>query len=62
MTNKGGRPKKAPKDSLSEIVLVRMTPAERKACEHAADKAGIRLSEWIRQRLMKASKRESDRT
>jgi predicted HicB family RNase H-like nuclease len=59
MKNKGGRPKKAPKDSRSEIVLVRMTPAERAACEKAAETAGIRLSEWIRERVAKAVKRQS---
>jgi len=59
MKGKAGRPKKDPADARSEIVLVRMTTAERADCENAAEQVGVRLSEWIRERLAKAAKRES---
>ena len=62
MASKAGRPKKAPEDSRSEIVLVRMTPSERADCEQAALNVEMKLSELIRQRLTKAAKRESKRS
>ena len=54
-----GRPPKEPTDRLAEIIQFRMTEAERKQCEHAADRAGVKFSAWIRDRLLRAAKRES---
>jgi uncharacterized protein (DUF1778 family) len=54
-----GRPPKDPADQQSEIVAVRMTQDERAQCQHAADRAGVKLSAWMRDRLLRAAKRES---
>ena len=56
-----GRPPKPEAEQASEIVAVRLTPAERKACERAADRAEQKLSAWMRDKLTKAAKRESKR-
>ena len=45
------RPTKSAKDRQSEIVGVRFTPAERKAFDKAAKKAGLSLSSYIRHKL-----------
>lgn len=54
-----GRPPKDPSDQASEIVAVRMRPAERELCERVAKRAELKLSAWMRDRLAKAAKRES---
>lgn len=45
------RPTNRAKDRQSEIVGVRLTPAERKAFDKAAKKAGLSLSNYIRKKL-----------
>lgn len=44
-----GRPPRAGK-AASEMVKLRVTPAERTGWEQQAERAGVSLSEWIRQR------------
>ena len=41
---------------------MRLTEAERAECEQAAKGAKMRLSAWMRDRLLKAARRESPRT
>jgi len=53
-----GRPPVPKADQLSEIVQFRLTGQERQDCEKAAEKAGERFSAWIRERLLRAAKRE----
>lgn len=53
-----GRPKLEPAERLSEIVQFRLTAAERMECEQAAERAGQKFSEWIRDRLLRAAKRK----
>jgi len=45
------RPIKLARDRQSEIVAVRLTPAERRDFGKAAKKAGLSISNYIRQRL-----------
>jgi hypothetical protein len=59
MEKRMGRPPKPPDEQLSEIVPVRLTPAERQACEKASERAGMKPTAWMRDRLKKAAKRES---
>ena len=58
MKSKLGRPRKAPEDSLTEIVPIRLTRAEREKCERAAGLANRKLTAWIRERVVKAARRE----
>lgn len=58
MKKRMGRPPISAEDQLSEIVQFRLTPREREACEVAAERAGERFSGWIRDRLLKAAKRQ----
>jgi hypothetical protein len=53
-----GRPPKEPAEKLVEIIQFRLTAAERKRCEEAADRAGVKFSVWIRERLLRAANRE----
>lgn len=43
-----GRPRRAAKVA-DELIALRLTKAERRAWQAAADKAGLALSEWLRQ-------------
>ena len=45
----------------SKFLTIRTADAEREAYRQAAERAGVPLSEWIRERLNKAAKRESKR-
>jgi hypothetical protein len=40
-------------------VPIRMTDGEKAKYQKAADKAGLNLSDWVRDRLDKAAKREA---
>jgi hypothetical protein len=42
----------------TELIKVRVTPAEKEGFQEAADLAGIALSAWIRERLRAAAIRE----
>jgi hypothetical protein len=57
MKAKRGRPRK-PLDEVREMLAFRADQAERGEFERAATKADLRLSEWMRDRLTKAAKRE----
>jgi hypothetical protein len=59
MTGQRGRPLRDPIAGSSKIVPIRMTNAEKKMFVRAAKRAKVTLSEWIRNRLTKAAKRES---
>ncbi len=61
MKNKGGRPHRNPGEGASKIVPIRMTEAEQQRYLEAAERAEMSLSEWARDRLDKAAKRESKR-
>ena len=54
-----GRPELPAAKKLGEIIQFRMTTDERKQCEVAAEKAGAKFSSWIRDRLLRAAKRET---
>jgi hypothetical protein len=54
-----GRPPRDPKAGAAKIVPIRMTEGEKANYQKAADKAGLNLSEWVRDRLGKAAKREA---
>lgn len=61
MAAKRGRPPKEPDERKDSHVIVRVGQAERDEIERAAEVAGLRLSDWIRERLMSAAKRERRR-
>ena len=61
MDRKPGRPPRDPSEGASKIVPIRMTEAEQQRYQQAAERAGVSLSEWARDRLDKAAKRESKR-
>jgi uncharacterized protein (DUF1778 family) len=46
-----GRPKKSAKERSSHLIALRLTPAEHKALEQAAEKGGLSLSNFIRTKL-----------
>ena len=54
----GGRPKKPPDERLNERLDVRAATNEKADFEQAADIAEMKLSDWIRDRLKAAAKRE----
>lgn len=53
-----GRPRKDPEDSLIERLQIRAGSDEKAEFERAASKADMSLSDWIRNRLTKAARRE----
>lgn len=59
MAKKVGRPARDPKGVASKLLPVRLTEAEREGYRQAANHAGLSLSEWIRDRLNRAAKRET---
>ena len=52
---KRGRPPKDPESVRSGVFQLRSTDSEREAYDRASKRAGIGLSEWIRQYLNKAA-------
>ena len=56
-----GRPTRDPSGAASKHFIMRLTDAEREHYAQAAERAGVSLSEWMRDRLSKAAKRESKR-
>jgi len=46
-----GRPKKSAKERSSHLVALRLTPAEHKALEQAAEKSNLSVSNYIRTKL-----------
>lgn len=59
MANPKGRPPKAPDKVLGERLELRLTTAERKAYEQTANRAGLSVSEWIRETLSRAAARSA---
>jgi hypothetical protein len=55
---KAGRPTRDPKGIAAKIFPVLLTAAEKDEYARAAKRAGISISEWLRDRLGKAAKRE----
>jgi hypothetical protein len=58
MRKKRGAPKKPAGKAKSELVQIRVAPAEKQAFSDAADLDGKKLSEWIRDRLRRLSRQE----
>jgi len=58
---KRGRPKLDPAGNSSALMALRVIDSERAAYEQAAQRAGLNVSAWMRDRLNKAAKRESKR-
>jgi hypothetical protein len=53
-----GRPTRDPAGSARSLVLIRVTDNEKATYQRAAEEAGLKLSEWMRDRLDRAAKRE----
>jgi len=53
-----GRPAKTKAESLSGLVQARFTADDKSELERAAEVAGLKFSEWIRDRLLSAARRE----
>jgi hypothetical protein len=58
---KAGRPPRDPKAGAAKIFPVLLTDSEKDDYARAAKRAGMSISEWLRDRLAKAVKRESKR-
>ena len=56
-----GRPRLDPEGPTAKYLTVRASDAEREAYKEAAEHAAMPLSEWVRDRLNRAAKRESKR-
>jgi hypothetical protein len=54
-----GRPPLSPGEAKGAVLQIRLTEAQRAEYAQAAERAGMSLSAWIRDRLAKASKREA---
>jgi hypothetical protein len=59
MAKKAGRPTRDPSGEASKIVPIRLTDSERINYQKSAERCGQSLSEWIRERLDRAAKREA---
>lgn len=59
MAKTPGRPRRDPDGGETRLFPIRLTDAEKADYERAAARAGVSVSEWIRDRLGKAVKRES---
>jgi len=57
-SKKIGRPTRDPSGEPSKLFPVRLTDSERQEYEQAAERAGMSVSAWMRDRLAKAAKRE----
>ena len=57
MTAKRGAPKKPPEERKGDPIQIRLTKAERQACEDAAAMSDMKLTVWARTVLVKAAKR-----
>lgn len=54
-----GRPKLDPDGTPSKFLTIRVAEPEHESYKEAAEHADLTLSEWIRDRLGKAAKREA---
>ena len=53
-----GRPVKSPDERKAVLIAFRTEDAEKADYERAAEAAGVGLSDWIRERLKRATQRE----
>jgi hypothetical protein len=58
MAKRMGRPPKDPEERKAVLIAFRTEDAEKADYERAASAAGVGLSDWIRDRLKRATKRE----
>ena len=58
---KMGRPPRDPSGAISKLVPIRLTEAEYDQYREAAERARLTFSEWARERLTKAARRECKR-
>src|SRR5690348_10797301 len=56
-----GRPPKPPGETKPGVFQIRLSDDERGEFQYAAERAGLPLAQWMRDRLSKAAKRESKR-
>lgn len=54
-----GRPSKPPSNSKADILHLRIGQEERISYQQCAERSGLPLSEWVRDRLNRAAKREA---
>jgi predicted HicB family RNase H-like nuclease len=59
MAKKAGHPSKEPLEELSETVSLRLSESERIEFSKVAERCGLSLAEWMRDRLNEAAKREA---
>jgi uncharacterized protein (DUF1778 family) len=59
MESKRGAPKKSPEERKGDPLQVRLTAAERQACEEAAAASDQKLSAWARAALVRAARRKA---
>lgn len=53
-----GRPPKPPEESKADLLHIRIAAEERTSYQKAADNTGMSFSEWVRDRLNKAARRD----
>jgi hypothetical protein len=58
MTTKKGRPTLPESKARDNILSMRLQPGEREKLDQAAKKAGMRITEWSRKRLLEAADRD----
>lgn len=55
MKKKLGRPPVPKKEQKASLLSVRFSAQERRALEHAAERGGLKLSEWARRVLLSSA-------
>jgi len=58
MAKRMGRPPKLPEERKGILIAFRTGDAEKADYERAAEASGVGLSDWIRERLKRATQRE----
>jgi hypothetical protein len=54
-----GRPPKPPEDSKADVLHLRVGQDERINYQKSAERCGLPLSEWVREQLNRAAKRQA---
>lgn len=54
-----GRPPIDPDGPMGKVFQIRLSESERSDYQQAADRAGMKLAAWVRDRLTKSAKREA---
>ena len=57
-----GRPTKKKSELLKARIEIRLLPDEKREIEDAAESANLKLSEWIRQKLLTAARERSGKS